>query len=514
MSEVLTSRNPATGETVTEVPVDGPQAVEAALADARQAQAEWADRSLEDRLAALATATDRIVDERMALAEAITTEAGKPVPEALVADLMTTLEAGRFLDRHAGDVLEPPAERLDNLLLKDRKSQRRRDPAGVVGIIAPWNYPLAIPATQALFALAAGNGIVIKPSERTPGVGSRLVDILQTADVPQGLVGLVQGPGDPTGQALVEAGPDVLLFTGSVETGQAIRGAADPRTDVVLELGGNDPMLVLDDANLSLAAQGATWAAFTNAGQTCSAVERLYADGAVYDELVDRLAKQAEALRVGPGDEDVDVGPLIVEQAAERAMAHVTDALDRGARLVAGGERREQLGPRFVEPTVIADVPPEARVMNEETFGPILPVASVADEEEALERANDSDYGLTASVWTTRADRGDELARRLEAGTVTVNDHAYTYAACETPWGGLKASGQGHTHGRAGLEAVTELKHVNHAPAGRRTSPWWFPYDEDLRRVGDEGLAFLYGRASKLEALGSAAPLIRRLLGP
>jgi succinate-semialdehyde dehydrogenase/glutarate-semialdehyde dehydrogenase len=513
MPDALTSRDPATGEPVTEVPIDGPDAVDAAVEQAREAQPEWAAESVDERLEALQPALDAIGDRRVELAEAVTREAGKPVAEALVTDVMPTLEAGRFLASHAEAILEPPAERLDNLLLKDRKSQLRREPVGLVAVIAPWNYPLAIPATQALFALAAGNAVVLKPSERTPGVGQRLDAMLAEAEIPEGLVATLQGPGDPTGQALVAAEPDVLVFTGSVETGQAIRQQTGPTTEVVLELGGNDPMLVLDDADLDLAARGATWAAFTNAGQTCSAVERLFVDRSVADELVQRLAKHADALRLGPGSaDDVDVGPLIVDEAADRALGHIEDARERGARVVAGGQRREDLGSRFVEPTVLADVPPDADVLDEETFGPVLPVVPVEDEEEAVQRANASRYGLTASVWTSRSERGRRLARQLEAGTITINDHAYTYAACETPWGGVKASGRGHTHGRAGLEAVTQLKHVNEAPAGRRTSPWWFPYDEDFRRMGDEGLAFLYG--SKLEGLRSAAPLLRRLLGP
>jgi succinate-semialdehyde dehydrogenase/glutarate-semialdehyde dehydrogenase len=513
MSDRLTSVNPATGDLVHETAIDDASQVRQAIAKAREAQPAWAERSPSQRLVALEPALTRIVDDRNAFAEAVTAEAGKPVAEALVADVMPTLEAGAFLDRHAEAILEPPAQRLDNMLLKDRKSQVRREPAGLVAIVAPWNYPLAIPASQALFALAAGNAVVLKPSERTPGVGQRFADAIADADLPEGLFQLVQGPGDPTGRALVEADPDVLLFTGSAETGQAIADEVGSDTATVLELGGNDPMLVLDDANLSLAARGATWAAFTNAGQTCSAVERLFVDRTRAGDLEDRLAKHADALRVGPGDrEDVDVGPMITDAAVERTMSHIEDALDRGARLVAGGQRRDDLGPRFVQPAVLADVPPRARVMREETFGPVLPVAIVEGEDEALERANASCYGLTASVWTTRPDRGDELAGRLEAGTVTINDHAYTYAACETPWGGVKDSGAGHTHGRAGLEALTQLKHVNHASPNRPGSPWWFPYDQDLRRMGDEGLAFLYG--SKTEGLGSAAPVIRRLLGP
>lgn len=513
MPDRLTSIDPASGDTVTQVPIADAEAVQGAADRAREAQPAWAKRSLEERLEIVEAFRGELVDERLDVARQITAEAGKPIPEALVADVMPTLETCAFLEREAEAILDPPGQRLAHLLLKTRVSRVTRDPLGVVAIVAPWNYPLAIPATQTLFALAAGNSVVLKPSEHTPGVGRQLVDLLDAAGVPEGVVQLVQGPGEPTGEALVDTGPDALVFTGSVETGEAIGSRLSPTGEAILELGGNDPMLVLDDANLERTARGATWAAFTNAGQTCAAVERLYAHESLVDDLVDRLGDHAERLRVGPGDrDDVDVGPLISTDAVESVHAHIEDALDRGARLVAGGDVREDLGPRFVEPTVLADVPQQAQVMDEETFGPILPVASVEDDEGALERANDSRYGLTASVWTTRPKRGQELAERLEAGTVTINDHAYTYAAAETPWGGTKDSGSGHTHGRQGLEALTRAKHVNEAPGTRDGSPWWFPYDRDLRALGDDGLELLYG--NKIAGLGSLGSVLRRLLGP
>ncbi|MDX1612123.1 MAG: aldehyde dehydrogenase family protein, partial [Candidatus Thermoplasmatota archaeon] len=358
--------------------------------------------------------------------------------------------------------------------------------------------------------LFAGNGVVLKPSEKTPLVGQLLADLLTEAGIPEDLLQVVQGPGEPTGRSLVEAGPDLLVFTGSVATGRKVATElAGQLTPHVLELGGKDPMLVLDDADLDLAARGAAWGAFTNAGQTCAAVERIYVHEDVAQPFLDRVVAQAQAIRVGRGDAPgTDMGPMIDQDARAACHAQVEDARKHGATVLTGGEPLDELGPTYYPPTVLTDVTPEMVVMREETFGPVLPIQVVADDEEALALANDSPYGLSASVWTTDRTRGLAIARRLTAGTVTLNDCLYTYAACETPWGGAKDSGHGHTHGRWGLLAMTRLKHINRARPRRAGSPWYFPYDEDLDRVADEGFEFLYG--SKLKGLKAAGPLLRR----
>lgn len=512
MAEPLVSVDPATGERIDEVEPTQPKAVEHAVARAREAQPAWADRPLEERLSILETFQRDLLDDRKAVARSIMREAGKPAVEAQVADVMPTLDMVRFLADHGADAIEGESFRMQNPMLMDRRSDVRLEPVGTVGIIAPWNYPLGIPGTQATTALFAGNSVVLKPSELTPLVGAGLVDRLHDAGVPEDVLQLVQGAGD-VGAALVQAGPDKLLFTGSVETGRQVsQAAADRGVMTTLELGGKDPMLVLDDANVELATRGAVWAAFTNCGQTCSAVERAYVPSSLADRFVEAVVEATEALRVGPGsDPDTEVGPLIREDAVDRVEAQVEDAVEKGARIETGGERLPDLGERFYAPTVLTDVDAAMTVMTEETFGPLLPIQVVDDVGEAVELANDTSYGLTASVWTTRPERADEIADQLEAGTVTINDHAYTYAACETPWGGVKDSGRGRTHGRWGLEDVTRLKHVNHARGGRAASPWYYPYDEDLDRLGDEGLELLYG--DKLAGVKVLPAFLRRFFG-
>lgn len=514
MGQSLTSVNPATGQTIDGVDIADADDVQDAVEAARSAQKAWGARTPDERLAVLEVFSDLLMGQRESVASLITQEAGKPLAEARVADILPTLEMVAYLGRHGEAVLSGERFRLANPLLMDRTSEIHREPLGVVGIISPWNYPFSIPATQLLSALYAGNGVVLKPSEKTPLIGQRLVELLWEAGVPPDLVRLVQGPGQPTGQALVQADIDLLVFTGSVTTGKTVATElADRLIPHILELGGKDPMLVLEDANIELAARGAVWGAFTNAGQTCSAVERVYVHETIAEAFIEHVVEETQAVRVGLGDQaDVDMGPLIDDAQLARVEAHVEDATAKGAQVLTGGQRLKELGDRFYAPTVLTGVDHGMDVMVEETFGPLLPIMPISDDRQAVELANATAYGLTASVWTPDTRRAETIAHELEAGTVTINDCVYTYAACETPWGGIKASGLGHTHGRAGLEAMTRAKHINKARGGRARSPWYYPYDEDLEQVTDEGLEFLYG--SKLKGLKAAGATLRRLRAP
>ncbi len=507
------SVDPATEQPIGEVPVADAVAVAGAVQRARDAQGAWAQRSLSERLAVLERFQRILLDRRGELAELISREAGKPLIEARLAELFPALEMIAYLGREGRSVLSPERSRLDNAMLKDRTSTVGREPVGVVGIIAPWNYPFSIPATQALSALYAGNGVVLKPSEHTPLIGAELEHLLVEAGLPPELLQVVHGPGEPTGEALVSSKLDALLFTGSVATGRAIMAQAGPKlTPVSLELGGKDPMIVCEDANLELAVQGAVWGAFTNAGQTCASVERVYVHQAVSEAFVEGVVQATQERTLGPGlDPDTEIGPLIEPAAVERVEQHVQDAVKQGAGIQAGGQRLPELGARFYAPTVLTDVTHEMRVMTEETFGPVLPIMTVEGDAQAIELANDSPYGLTASIWSQDKRRARSLATRLQAGTVTINDCVYTFAACETPWGGEKSSGVGRTHGRWGLQAVTRIKHVNEARGARSCSPWYYPYDDDLDALGDEGLELLYGR--KLQGLKAAGPFLRRFSG-
>lgn len=508
------SVDPATLETVADVAAASPDDVRAAVARARAAQAAWAACPLAERLATVHRFGDALLARMDDAARLVTREMGKPLPEAYASDVLPALDACDWLADHARGVLAPEPFRLRNPLLRDRRSQILRVPRGVVGVIAPWNYPLALAAVPALYALAAGNTVVLKPAEQTPGTGSLVADLAREAGFPAGALEVVQGPGEPTGAALVDAEVDFLVFTGSTDVGLAVAKKLDSRgVRCALELGGSDPALVLADADLATAVNGVAWGRFTNTGQTCAAVKRALVHADVHDAFVERLVAAVERLRVGPGLEDgTDVGPLLDEDVVRAAEAFVDDALKRGATLRCGGRRLEIVG-HFFAPTVLTDVPADARVLKEEVFGPILPVVRCADEEEMVRVANATRFGLSASVWTRDVARGRALAARLDAGTVVVNDAAYTFAANETPWGGVKASGRGWTHGEEGLRELTTLRHVNWG-AGKRplAELWWYPYRPGAAGTWTRALRFLYGGlGAKARASGPvAAALLRK----
>jgi succinate-semialdehyde dehydrogenase/glutarate-semialdehyde dehydrogenase len=387
--------------------------------------------------------------------------------------------------------------------MKAKRGRLLREPYGVIGVISPWNYPFAIPATEVLAALVTGNAVVLKPSELTPLVGCELVAMLHIAGVPEDVLQVVVGDG-ATGAALMAAPIDKLVFTGSVATGKRVAQAAAERLlPVVLELGGKDAMLVLDDADIPRAAQAAVWGAFMNAGQTCLSVERCYVDRKIYASFLDAVVANTKALRVGNGvDPGVDVGPLIDERQLRIVEAQVEDARTRGARILTGGQRLSQMGSAFYAPTVVTGVDHAMRLMREETFGPVLPVMAFETDQEAVRLANDSEFGLAASIWTRDRRRGERLARQIRAGTVMINDVISCFGISEAPHGGLKSSGIGQTHGRLGMEEMVRIKYVDSDRLPGLPKPWWYPYERGLVPLMEGSIDFLFGRG-----------LIRRLRG-
>ncbi|MHB8586294.1 MAG: aldehyde dehydrogenase family protein [Thermoplasmatota archaeon] len=510
---VIRPVNPATGQVVAEIPTATMDDVRGALEAARTAQPLWAARPVGERMAILARLQQLVLRDRTQLAALVTSEMGKPTPEALAADLIPVLDAIAFVRREAPRFLEGRPSRIHNLLLFNRKSRIEHAPAGVVGIVAPWNYPLAIPGSQIVAALGCGNAVVVKPASATPSVLIRFAELAHEAGVPREVLRVLVGAGTSVGRAMAEAPFDRFIFTGSVEVGRAVDTARHlAGLECALELGGSDPAIILEDANLDLAAQGVVWARFANAGQTCAAAKRAFVVESAADRFIALVKKKVEELRVGDGSQpDIEMGPLIDAKAVDAMDAFVQDAVARGARILTGGSRLKDRPGFFYAPTVLVDVPADARVLREEVFGPVLPIVRVANEAEAIARANDTTFGLTASVWTRNRARGRAVASQIQAGTVTVNDHVYTFAATETPWMGRKDSGTGATHGFAGLEHVTVARHVNESP-GRPLWPnlWWFPYDGKNARTWSKGLPFLYGRG--LRRYGSGPGLARDII--
>jgi succinate-semialdehyde dehydrogenase/glutarate-semialdehyde dehydrogenase len=358
-------------------------------------------------------------------------------------------------------------------------------------------------------ALMAGNAVVLKPSELTPLVGLKIGEVFRSAGLPDNLLTVLTGDG-ATGAALVEAGVDKIMFTGSVATGRRVAEAAARKLiPCVLELGGKDPLIVFEDANLEAAAQAAVWGAFANAGQACASVERCYVHERVAEEFTARVVELTGALRQDAGTrEGTDIGAMSSERQREIVEAHVRDALARGARLLAGGGRGGDTG-SFHEPTVLDKVDHTMELMREETFGPVLPLMSFRTEEEAIARANDSPYGLTASVWTRDIRRGERVAERLEAGTVMVNEVLYTHGIAQTPWGGVKLSGIGRTHGRAGLLELVSAQHIHVNRLARIHDLWWFNYTPRAAELF-RGLARRFTTGSALQTSLLLPQMLRR----
>jgi len=510
----IASVNPATGELLREFEPVTEAAVNAAVGRAHAAQPAWSELEVQARISILNQFRRLLHDKKSEIARLITSETGKPQVEALLTEVLVVLDAARFYAENSYSVLRDQAVPHANLAMKTKSGQLIREPYGVIGIISPWNYPFSIPATETLAALVAGNAVILKPSEFTSLIALELAALLWKAGVPKDVFQVFVGDGN-TGSALVNSSIDKLVFTGSVATGRRIAEAAAARLlPVVLELGGKDPMLVLDDADIDVASSGAVWGAFVNAGQACLSVERCYVHRRLYQTFTEACARKTAKLRIGNGmDPESDLGPLIHERQLQNVEMQVEDARLRGAQVLIGGLRRTDLGPNFYAPTVLADVTHQMRIMREETFGPVLPIMPFDTEDEAIRLANDSDYGLGASVWTKDRARGEALARRIHAGTVMINDAVSCFGISEAPHGGVKASGIGRTHGTFGLEEMVRIKYLDSDRLQGMKKVWWYGYGEGFKRQMEGFVDLMFARSwgQRLRgALRSAGVLSRK----
>lgn len=504
---VIEIHSPATLEKIGEVIVDSVADVRAVVATARAAFRQWSALDIKQRANVLLSARDLLLARQEDILQTICAENGKPRLEA-ISEFFYVCDVSTFYAKQAKRFLKP--ERVTPHLLRNKKVTVHYEPRGVIGLITPWNFPFILTIGEAIPALMAGNAVVIKPSEWTPLIAKLGCEILQQAftdaGLPAEILQVVNGYGE-TGGALVDEA-DMIAFTGSVNTGKRIAERAAKRLiPVSLELGGKDPMIVCRDADVERAANAAVWGAFTNSGQVCISVERVYVDESIADDFTKRVVEKTKQLRQGIDEKNseqrVDVGAMTFPRQIETVEDHVSDAKAHGANILTGGQRNPNLPGRFYEPTVLANVDHSMKIMTEETFGPVLPIMRVKSEAEALRLANDSIYGLNASVWTKDKAKGERIAAQVEAGITCVNDVIVGFAVTDAPSGGLKESGLGKRHGAHGIRRFCHEQVIITDRFGLKREMLWYPYTRQTERLLLRGIGALFSNrlSQKLKAL-------------
>jgi acyl-CoA reductase-like NAD-dependent aldehyde dehydrogenase len=507
----LESFSPLDGARLGAVPTVAPHEVQAIVDDVAGVQPFWAQLPLADRARYMRRAAQAIIDQLEELAELLSREQGKAINESYVMELLPTIDSLRWLSDAGPGIIADERVALP-VFIKQKRARFTYEPLGVVGVIAPWNYPWSIPFGEVAIALLAGNGVVLKPASLTPLIGQRIQEVFERAGVPEGLVRTVHG-GGAVGQALVESTAAKIFFTGSVDVGRGVgEECARRMKGSVLELGGKDPMIVCADANLPNAISGCLWGGFANAGQTCSGIERVYVVEDVAERFIEGVVEGAQKLRIGdPLEWDTEIGPMISEEQLRLVKELVDDAVAGGATLHCGGP--DGSGGPFFRPAVLTGVRHDMRIMREEIFGPVVPIVTVRDEDEAIALANDSTFGLGASVWTMNRAKGERIAGRVQSGMVWINDHMFSHGACSCSWGGVKDSGLGRSHSKFGLYECVNIKLVTWEPSRTRDF-WWHPYDEALGKAMQASAKLLYGRdADKPGALRRGLLPLARLGG-
>ncbi len=477
----IVSYSPGSGEPLGSVEIADASAVAAAVDRARAARGAWGALGVGRRAAVLRRVQERVWDRAEDIVRLLARECGKPRFEVEAMEIGNHVVMLDYFVRHGERILAPRPIHIHGFL--NRASYVHYEPLGVVGVISPWNYPFALANGPSAMALLAGNTVVVKPSEFTPLIQDLAREIYLEGGVPEDVFQVVHGAGE-VGAELV-ANVDGVVFTGSTKTGRKIAARCGERLiPCVLELGGKAPALVLPDAALERTAHALVWGGFCNAGQTCASVERVMIGDRLHDPLVARIVEETKKLRVGdPAVAEVDVGPMNNPRQLAIVEELVADAVRNGARVLTGGKRREGPG-LFYEPTVLDDVRPDMRIAREEIFGPVLPILRVEDPEEMVRIANDHPLGLLGYVFSKDMTRAKAIADRLEVGTTMINDVVVTNGFPETPWGGVKGSGLGHTHSDDGLRNLCQKRHVHYSWLEvLKHELWWFPYNSKRENV-------------------------------
>lgn len=469
-SETLTVRAPAVDEPLGAMPVCTADDVQAAVERAGDAETDWGRTPVDERAAVVDRLADLVLAHRAPLLDLLQLETGKSRRHGVEETLEVPLTCTYYAERGPEFLAD---EERDGVLAGVSTARVTYDPVGVVGVISPWNYPVSLALAEVVPALVAGNAVVLKPDEKTPFVALALAELFEQAGLPEGLFTVVTGDPETVSSALID-GVDHVAFTGSTATGRIVAERAGRNlVECSLELGGNNPLLVLDDADVAMAARGATQGAFANAGQLCLAPERIYVDESRYEAFLDAFVGATRDLTLGTGlNYADDVGSLVDADQLARVEAHVESAVADGASVLTGGRHRPDVGPFCYEPTVLTDVDPDSTVAREETFGPVVSVTPVPDAAAAVAAANDSPYGLNASVWTGDRERGERVAREMDCGTVCVNDaYSVGWGAVDAPMGGFDDSGIGRRHGPEGIRRFLESRTIATSRVGPLGDP-------------------------------------------
>lgn len=500
-SMVIQSFSPASGELIGEAPVMDAQQVRAAVDRAKAAQESWGVLPVAERCERVLRFRDALVSRVDEVVDLLVRECGKPRQEALLHEVVVVADLTTFFAKRAPSALAP--RELEYHLLKHRKGWVEYVPRGVVGVISPWNYPLQLPMRDVIAAVLAGNSVVLKPSEVTPLIALKAKEIWDGAGLPEDVFQVVTGYG-PTGAALIDSGVSLIVFTGGVATGRRVAAACGERLiPCIMELGGKAPLIACADADVERTARGIVFGGFSNAGQVCVSVERVYAHRDIHDRLVSRVIELTKELKVGdPAHETVDVGSIIFPKQIDVAERHIADALAKGAVLCAGGHRKG--GGQFFEPTVLDRCNHGMTVMTEEIFGPIVPFMQVESDEEAVRLSNSLPLGLNAYVFSSDREHGRRLAERIEAGSVLVNDVLSNGGCPDAPFGGIKNSGFGRVMGEDSLRDMCNVRHlsVERMALGTR-DPFWFPYTDKSYAWFKKGLRAMFSGGGLMQRIGS-----------
>ncbi len=498
----LVSENPATLEPVGEAYVAPPEICDRAVAAAKEAYPGWRSLDPAEKRAIFNRAENILARRAREAGRLIAMEKGSPYTESLAVEVFGALQSLNYYGHNQGRLLRPRRAGHHTPLFFNKSGSFHFHPLGPTLIVSPWNFPFLIPFCDILSALTAGNTVVLRPSTTTPLTALLAGEIFVEAGLPPGVLNVVVCR-VPEGEAMiVNRDIQTVMFTGSVGVGGRIMELCSRNlTNVTLELGGKDPMIVLEDADLERAARGAVWTAFMNCGQSCGSIERVYVARKVAEAFTARVVELARQIRVGnPLDAGVDMGPMATAGQLKVVEEHIADARGKGAGVPVGGGRVAGLAGYFIEPTVLTGVDHTMRCMTEETFGPTLPIMVFDSDEQAAALANDSDYGLTASVWTRNRKKAAWFAERLEAGSVTVNDHMYSFVEPRAIWGGIKQSGMGRSHGPYGLHELVNIQYIGMDFFRKKSQTWWFPYDRSLEGVMEKAIAAFHGAGLRTRA--------------